>query len=110
MAHPRAANQLQTLPLSFPSSSLLPSDASPKRSNFSRHIKELSVIYRRFNHSISSSEDAVKTETALVHKGVQHLISSRNMGEVGIFSQIAVAPSPEVANEVSLSTSCLLGC
>lgn len=99
MAHPRAANsckQLQTSPSSLTSSSSLSSDASPKRSNFSRHVKELSVIYHRFNQ-------AIKTETALVHKGVQHLISSGDTGEVGIFCQIAVAPSPEVANEVSLS-------
>lgn len=54
------------------------------------------MIYHRFNQ-------AIKTETALVHKGVQHLISSGDRGEVGIFCQIAVAPSPEVANELSLS-------
>lgn len=94
-ARPHARNPPRTPSSSLASSPSPPSDASPKRSRLRRHIKELGVIYRRFNHFPSSSETAIKMETAPVHKSVQHLISSRNMGEVGIFCQIPVAPSQE---------------
>lgn len=103
MARPHTRHQPQPPSWSLTSSSSLPSDASPERSHFSRHIKELSGIYRRFNHFISSSETAIKIETARVHKSVQHLISSRNMGEVEIFRQIPVHPRTRSRNALKVA-------
>lgn len=56
-----------------------------QRSDFSRPVNELGVIWPGFT---PSSEEAVKTGTALVPDGVQRLVSSRTTGEAGIFASL----------------------